>query len=239
MNETADATLLVCRQLRRTFIQGSQQIHALDGVSLDIGRGEFVCLSGPSGSGKTTLLNILGGLDRPDAGEVLLEGISLGGLSPSALAALRLRRIGFVFQAYNLVPVLSAEENVAFVMEVQGLPRTECHQRARAMLEAVGLPGHAGRRPAELSGGQQQRVAVARALASGPQLVLADEPTANLDSASAAQLMALFASLNARLGVTFVISTHDPRVMAYAARLITLEDGRVVDDQRQQPAAAG
>jgi putative ABC transport system ATP-binding protein len=232
-------SLIVCRALCRTFVQGGQQIHGLDELSLCIERGEFVCLSGPSGSGKTTLLNALGGLDRPDSGEVLIEGIALGGLSAGELAELRLHRIGFVFQAYNLVPVLSAVENVAFVMDVQGVPPAQSRARALAMLEEVGLPRHAGRRPAELSGGQQQRVAVARALVSGPQLVLADEPTANLDTQSAAQLMDLFADLNQRLGVTFVIATHDPRVMAYAARRITMEDGRIVSDVRQTPCPGG
>jgi len=223
-----------CRALCRTFTQGEAVIRALDQVDLDIGAGEFVCLSGPSGSGKTTLLNAIGGLDEPDSGAVTVGGERLDRLSRTALADLRLRRIGFVFQAYNLIPVLSARENVEFVMQVQGVPAGERRAVAGEVLAAVGLAGMEGRRPAQLSGGQQQRVAVARAIASRPDLVLADEPTANLDTRSAAQLMALFAELNRERGVTFVLATHDPRVMACARRLVRLRDGRVVADEAQE-----
>jgi putative ABC transport system ATP-binding protein len=226
-----------CRGVNRRFHQGEASIVALDAVDLDIAPGEFLSLSGPSGSGKTTLLNIIGGLDRPDSGEVSVEGRRLDQLSRGALADLRLRAIGFVFQAYNLVPVLTAEENVALVMQVQGMPAREHRERARAVLREVGLEDHASRRPSELSGGQQQRVAVARAIASGPRLILADEQTANLDSHSAAGLMALFARLNAEHGTTFVIATHDPRIIACTRRRIELVDGRIVADRAQEPQA--
>ncbi len=224
-----------CEAVCRTFRQGEAEIRALDEVSLSIEPGEFVCLSGPSGSGKTTLLNVIGGLDTPDSGAVSVGGQRLDTLSRGELAELRLRRIGFVFQAYNLIPVLSARENVEFVMQVQGVAAAARRAVALELLAAVGLSGLEGRRPAELSGGQQQRVAVARAIASEPALVLADEPTANLDSHSAAQLMDLFEDLNRERGITFVISTHDTRVMGYARRLVRMHDGRIVSDQAQTP----
>lgn len=227
--------IIVCRQLSRHFHQGESTIVALDDVDLDVAFGEFVSLSGPSGSGKTTLLNAIGGLDRPDKGQITVEGQRLDQLSSNALAKLRLHSIGFVFQAYNLIPVLTAEENVSFVMQVQGMSAAQRQERARAVLQEVGLNDHAGRRPSELSGGQQQRVAVARAIASGPRLVLADEPTANLDSHSAAELMALFTRLNEQHGITFVIATHDPRVMACTTRRMTMIDGRIETDRTQEP----
>ncbi len=226
-----------CRNLCKTFHQGGETIIALDQVCLDIPEGSFVCLSGPSGSGKTTLLNALGGLDTPDSGDITIGEQRLEGLSRGELADLRLHRIGFVFQSYNLITVLTARENVEFIMQVQGVPARERHRLATGVLAEVGLAGLEGRRPAELSGGQQQRVAVARAIATKPALVLADEPTANLDSHSAAQLMDLFVTLNRERGVTFVISTHDTRVMGYARRLIGMRDGRIVSDQQQQPHA--
>jgi putative ABC transport system ATP-binding protein len=224
-----------CRDLCKTFHQGEETIVALDHVCLDIAEGSFVCLSGPSGSGKTTLLNALGGLDTPDSGAITVGGRRVDLLSKSELADMRLNSIGFVFQAYNLIPVLSARENVEFVMQVQGVPARERHGIAAEMLAEVGLAGMEGRLPAELSGGQQQRVAVARAIASKPALVLADEPTANLDTRSAAQLMELFVELNTQREVTFVISTHDTRVMGYARRLISMRDGLIVGDEAQQP----
>ena len=227
---------IVCQDLCKTFEQGEQRITGLDRVSLSIEAGELLCLSGPSGSGKTTLLNALGGLDTPDSGSITLGGRRIDQLSRGALADLRLREIGFVFQAYNLIPVLSARENVEFVMQVQGVAPAQRRDRADAVLAEVGLAGLEDRRPAEMSGGQQQRVAVARAIASEPQLVLADEPTANLDSHSATQLMELFQTLNRERGVTFVLATHDTRVMAYARRLIRMEDGRIIEDVTQQPA---
>ena len=228
---------IACRALCKTFHQGEETITALDHVSLDIEEGAFVCLSGPSGSGKTTLLNALGGLDTPDSGEITVGGQRLDGLSRGELADLRLHKMGFVFQAYNLISVLTARENVEFIMQVQGVPAARRREVATRVLAEVGLAGLEGRRPAELSGGQQQRVAVARAIANKPALVLADEPTANLDSHSAAQLMDLFVTLNKDRGVTFVISTHDARVMGYARRLIGLRDGLVVSDEQQQPHA--
>ncbi len=228
---------IACRALCKTFHQGEETINALDHVSLDIGEGSFVCLFGPSGSGKTTLLNALGGLDTPDSGEITIGGQRLDGLSRGELADMRLHNIGFVFQAYNLISVLTARENVEFIMQVQGVPAAQRRALATQVLAEVGLAGLEGRRPAELSGGQQQRVAVARAIASKPALILADEPTANLDSHSAAQLMDLFVTLNAERGVTFVISTHDARVMGYARRLIGMRDGLVVSDEQQQPHA--
>jgi putative ABC transport system ATP-binding protein len=225
-----------CRDLCKTFHQGEEIITALDHVSLDIAEGAFVCLSGPSGSGKTTLLNALGGLDTPDSGEVVVGDQRLDRMSRGELADLRLNHIGFVFQAYNLIPVLSAQENVEFIMQVQGVPARERHAVATQILAEVGLAGMEGRRPSELSGGQQQRVAVARAIATSPALVLADEPTANLDTRSASQLMDLFVMLNEERGVTFILSTHDVRIMGYARRLIGMRDGRIVSDEQQQPS---
>ncbi len=200
---------------------------ALNGVDLAIEEGEFTALSGPSGSGKTTLLNVFGALDTPTEGEVHLDGERLSDLSPAALSDLRLRKLGFVFQAYNLIPVLTAGENVEFVMELQGVPAADRRKRAEELLRDVGLEGMADKRPLEMSGGQQQRVAVARAIASHPRVVLADEPTANLDSATAGTLRDLMARLNEERGVTFLFSTHDPRVMERARRIVRVVDGRV------------
>ncbi|SMF29149.1 putative ABC transport system ATP-binding protein [Alteromonadaceae bacterium Bs31] len=226
-------TAISCKDLCKTFHQGDATITGLDHVSIEIESGEFVCLSGPSGSGKTTLLNAMGGLDTPDSGEITLAGQPVHSLSKSALAEMRLHNIGFVFQAYNLVPVLSASENIEFVMQVQGVDKKERAKRVSETLEEVGLAGLGDRLPAQLSGGQQQRVAVARAIACSPELVLADEPTANLDSKTADQLMALFEQLNETRKVTFVIATHDQRVMAHCKRLVRLEDGKIVSDELQ------
>jgi putative ABC transport system ATP-binding protein len=200
-------------------------------VDLEIPRGQFVTLAGPSGSGKTTLLNLVGGLDQPSAGAITLAGRRLDRLSPAELADLRLQSVGFVFQAYNLIPVLTARENVEFVMELQGVSGGRRHALSREILGEVGLDGMADRRPAELSGGQQQRVAVARAIVSRPAVVLADEPTANLDSQTARELVELMRALNEKHGTTFLISTHDPMVMELAPRRIGLRDGRIVDDR--------
>jgi len=226
---------IVCRDLCRTYHQGEAVITALDHVSLEMDEGAFACLSGPSGSGKTTLLNVMGGLDTPDSGEITVAGRRVDQLSRGERADMRLHTIGFVFQSYNLIPVLSARENVEFVMQVQGVPARQRRALADQVLAEVGLAGMEDRRPGELSGGQQQRVAVARAIASKPALVLADEPTANLDTRSAAQLMDLFVALNRDRGVTFVLSTHDVRVMGYARRLIRMRDGRIVGDEQQEP----
>lgn len=221
---------VVCRKVSKVFRQGEIEVPALSDVDLDIAAGDFVCLSGPSGSGKTTLLNLIGGLDVPTTGEISVAGMRVDQMDKSQLAEMRLRHLGFVFQAYNLIPVLTAQENVEFVMQLQGVPKAERAQRAREILGEVGLAGMEGRRPAELSGGQQQRVAVARAIVSSPNLVLADEPTANLDSQTAEKLLSLMQRINREHGVTLLVSTHDPMVMAHARRLIKLHDGRIVDD---------
>jgi putative ABC transport system ATP-binding protein len=229
-------TAVRCIDLCKTYRQGDVDIKALDHVNLEIPESGFVCLSAPSGGGKTTLLNAIGGLDKPDSGEVWVAGRRIDNLSRGELAKLRLNEIGFVFQAYNLIPVLTARENVEFVMQVQGVASAERGEKALAILEEVGLEGLEDRRPADMSGGQQQRVAVARAIVSQPALVLADEPTANLDSVTADGLMELFRELNERHGTTFVIATHDKRVMSYAKRLVRMLDGRIVDDVRQDAA---
>ncbi len=229
-------TTVRCKDLCKTYRQGDQDVKALDHVSLEIDRGGFVCLSAPSGGGKTTLLNAIGGLDIPDSGEVWIDEQRIDTLSKGELAELRLARIGFVFQAYNLIPVLTARENVEFVMQIQGVTASERKSRSTEILSEVGLAGLEDRRPAEMSGGQQQRVAVARAIASRPALVLADEPTANLDSHTSDELMELFVSLNRIHDTTFVIATHDQRVMGYAKRLIKMLDGRIIDDIRQHAA---
>ena len=225
-----------CIDLCKTYRQGEIEVKGLDHVSLEIDEGGFVCLSAPSGGGKTTLLNSIGGLDRPDSGEIWIAGKRIDNLGKGELARMRLSHIGFVFQAYNLIPVLTARENVEFVMQVQGVAAAERRERSLAILEEVGLAGLGDRRPAQMSGGQQQRVAVARAIVSRPALVLADEPTANLDSHTSDQLMELFVELNTRHETTFVIATHDQRVMEYARRLIRMLDGRIVDDIRQEAA---
>ena len=225
-----------CVDLCKTYRQGDEDIKALDHVSIDIEQGGFVCLSAPSGGGKTTLLNAIGGLDMPDSGEVWVADQRIDQLSKNDLAELRLSSIGFVFQAYNLIPVLTAQENIEFVMQVQGVPAAERREKSMAILEEVGLQGLEDRRPAEMSGGQQQRVAVARAIVSRPALVLADEPTANLDSKTSDELMALFTELNEHHNTTFVIATHDQRVMGYAKRLVRMLDGRIVDDIKQDAA---
>jgi putative ABC transport system ATP-binding protein len=229
-------TAVRCVDLCKTYRQGDQDIKALDHVSIEIAKGGFVCLSAPSGGGKTTLLNAIGGLDIPDSGEVYVEGRRIDNLSKGELADLRLQHIGFVFQAYNLIPVLTARENVEFVMQVQGMPAAERGDKSMAILEEVGLHGLEDRRPAEMSGGQQQRVAVARAIVSRPALILADEPTANLDSKTSDELMELFKQLNEHHNTTFVIATHDRRVMGYAKRLVRMLDGRIVEDLDRRAA---
>ncbi|MDH3545776.1 MAG: ABC transporter ATP-binding protein [Gammaproteobacteria bacterium] len=229
-------TAVRCVDLCKTYYQGEEAIKALDHVSIEIAEGGFVCLSAPSGGGKTTLLNAIGGLDKPDSGEVYIAGRRIDNLSKGELAELRLHRIGFVFQAFNLIPVLTAQENVEFVMQVQGVPAARRGKLALDILEEVGIGGLEDRLPADMSGGQQQRVAVARAIVSQPALVLADEPTANLDSKTADGLMELFRHLNEHHKTTFVIATHDKRVMSYAKRLIRMLDGRIVGDIEQDAA---
>ena len=226
-------TSIVCKNLCKTFQQGDEIITGLDHVSISIAESDFVCLSGPSGSGKTTLLNAMGGLDAPDSGEIYVGETRIDQLSKGQLADMRLNSIGFVFQAYNLIPVLTARENVEFVMQIQGVPADQRSSHSFKILKEVGLEGMEDRRPAQLSGGQQQRVAVARAIVSQPTLVLADEPTANLDTVTSSQLMDLFVELNIKRKITFVIATHDRRVMKYANRLIKMVDGKIISDQAQ------
>lgn len=223
-------SLLAVNNLKKVFTQGSADVLALKGVDLTVEAGEFAALVGPSGSGKTTLLNLIGALDVPTEGEVQVNGTALQALSARERATFRLMEIGFVFQAYNLVPVLSALENVELIMTLQGYPAGTARERAEKYLAWVGLKNEMNRRPNALSGGQQQRVAVARALAPEPKLVLADEPTANLDAANATGLLDIMHQLCREQNTTFIFSTHDPRVMARAERIITLEDGSIVDD---------
>ncbi len=224
-------SIVICRQLSKRYGEGETAVHALREVDLDIRPGEFVSLSGPSGSGKTTLLNHIGGLDQPTSGEVTVDGQRLDRLDKGALADLRLQKIGFIFQAYNLIPVLSAYENVEFILQLQGVSAGKRRERAREMLAEVGLEALGDRRPGELSGGQQQRVAVARAMASVPSIVLADEPSANLDSAATDDLLALMSHLNESHGTTFCIASHDPRVIDYTRRRIRMRDGRIEADE--------
>jgi putative ABC transport system ATP-binding protein len=223
--------IVVCEKVSKTYHVDHISVPALDQVDLEIPRGQFVTLAGPSGSGKTTLLNLVGGLDQPSGGTITLDGRRIDQLSSNELADFRLERVGFVFQAYNLIPVLTARENVEFVMELQGVSAEKRHELSSEILAEVGLSGMEDRRPAELSGGQQQRVAVARAILSHPSIVLADEPTANLDSKTASELVELMLRLNEKYQSTFLISTHDPMVMDLAPRKISLRDGRIVDDQ--------
>jgi len=223
-----------CSDVRKTYRQGEVEVHALNGVTLSIAEGSFVALAGPSGSGKTTMLNLIGGLDLPTSGKIVVDGNDYAKMDQSELASLRLHKVGFVFQAYNLIPVLSAIENVEFVMLLQGVPTNDRRERARAILNEVGLEDKYDRRPSELSGGQQQRVAVARAIVSNPAIVLADEPTANLDSKTGEGLLIMMKKMNERKNVTFIFSTHDKMVMSYARRLILIKDGCVVDEQNKE-----
>ncbi|NNL75547.1 MAG: ABC transporter ATP-binding protein [Desulfobacterales bacterium] len=222
--------IVECINVQKTYLQGQIEVHALKDITLSIPKGEFLAVAGPSGSGKTTLLNLVGGLDLFDSGSIIVDGNAFDQMSQSQLAKLRLHKVGFVFQAYNLIPVLSAIENVEFVMLLQGVPANERRARAKAILDDVGLEGKYDRRPSELSGGQQQRVAVARAIVSNPSIVLADEPTANLDSKTGDGLLEMMRRMNADKHVTFIFSTHDEMVMEYARRLILIKDGRLADD---------
>jgi putative ABC transport system ATP-binding protein len=218
------------KNARKVYDEDEMAVNAIDGVTLSFEEAEFAAIVGPSGSGKTTLLNLIGGLDLPTDGEIIIAGTNLASLKPSELIDFRLNNIGFVFQSYNLVPVLTAKENVEFIMSLQKWPKHDRESRSDELLEEVGLFERKNSRPAKLSGGQQQRVAVARALASRPKFVLADEPTANLDSKSASTLLGIMEKLNHGEKITFIFSTHDPRVVKMAHRVITLEDGKVVSD---------
>jgi putative ABC transport system ATP-binding protein len=229
MSDADDAAVLL-EDVTRVYQQGQVQVHALRGLTLAVKKGEFTAVCGPSGSGKTTMLNIVGALDRPTSGRVMLEGRDLSQLSRRDRSLVRRDRIGFVFQAYNLVPVLSAYENAELVLWAQGVEFEKRRERVMALLAEVGLEGMEGRMPSELSGGQQQRVAIARAIAPEPAVVLADEPTANVDSETADRLLGIMEKLNLEHGVTFIFSTHDPRVMERARRLVRLVDGTVDSD---------
>jgi putative ABC transport system ATP-binding protein len=218
-------------QLFKTYNPDTIPVHALQGVDIQINKGEFTAIVGPSGSGKTTLLNIIGGLDQPTSGSIVIAGQDISKLSGNELIDFRKNHIGFVFQSYNLIPVLTAYENTEFVMLLQGRPEAERRERVTELLKSVGLGDNMNRRPAQLSGGQQQRVAVARALAPRPDFILADEPTANLDSQSANNLLDIMTRLNRDEEMTFVFSTHDQRVIDRARRVILLEDGLIVEDR--------
>ena len=232
----AAVAILEARGVAKTYVTRGVATPALNGVDLSIGEGEFTALAGPSGSGKTTLLNLFGALDEPTRGDVLLDGERLAGLSPARLSQLRLHKLGFVFQAYNLIPVLTARENVEFVLQLQEIPPAQRRARSDELLREVELLEFADKRPLEMSGGQQQRVAVARSIASRPRIVLADEPTANLGSATAGRLLDLMARLNRDRGVTFLFLTHDTLVMEKARRVVRLKDGEVVADERNSTA---
>jgi len=228
------APLAVSAQnLSRVYQQGAVQVHALQGVDIDIERGEFTALAGASGSGKSTLLNLIGCLDTPTTGELSLDGSPTAGLSRAHAAAFRLAHIGFVFQAYNLVPVLTAYENAEFTLYLRGMPASERRARVEPLLQRVGLGDLMNRRPHEMSGGQQQRVAVVRAIAPHPSVVLADEPTANLDSTSSSELIDLMEELNREHHITFIFASHDPMVLDRARRVVRLRDGHIVDEERR------
>jgi len=219
-------------EVYKTYHDTEVAVKAVNGVTLSFDKGDFAVIVGPSGSGKTTLLNLIGGLDQPTGGEIIVAGHRLSELKPSELIDFRMEHVGFVFQSYNLIPVLTAAENVGFIMNLQRWPKEKRKARTDEMLASVGLSERHNSRPSQLSGGQQQRVAVARALAPRPEFILADEPTANLDTKSAESLLDIMEKLNQEEQMTFIFSTHDVRVMKRARRVITLEDGRVVSDER-------
>ncbi|MEK9587889.1 MAG: ABC transporter ATP-binding protein [Gammaproteobacteria bacterium] len=229
--QETDTPVIYTDQVVRRFGEGAALVTAVGGVSLTVERGEFAALVGPSGSGKSTLLNLIGGLDEPDEGHIALAGMNLTSMSSAEMSDFRRDHIGFIFQSYNLIPVLSAAENIEYIMLLQGLAARDRRKRVDEMLKMVGLDGLGHRRPAELSGGQQQRVAVARAMASSPDIILADEPTANLDSKTGVALLETMRELNENEGVTFLFSTHDQKIIERARRLVWLEDGMVTKDE--------
>ena len=222
--------MIETEKLKKTYKQGSLKVKAVDNVNLKISDGEFTAIVGPSGSGKTTLLNCIGGLDNPTSGKVIIDGELISSYSSDKMIKFRLNNIGFVFQSYNLIPVLTAKENIEMVMLMQGYNKQDMEKRSSDLLNEVGMGDMSKRRPAELSGGQQQRVAVARSLASKPKFILADEPTANLDSKSTAKLLDIMSRLNKQENITFIFSTHDQRVIDRARRVVTLEDGKIIKD---------
>ena len=219
------------KSLTKIYNSSEVKVTAVNGIDIDFKQGEFTAVVGPSGSGKTTFLNMLGGLDRPTSGSVVIGGVNIWNLSPRKLIEFRMNNIGFVFQSYNLIPVLTAGENVEFIMQLQGKPKRERQKRTRELLESVGIGDRINSRPSRLSGGQQQRVAVARALASSPEFILADEPTANLDSHSTTSLLELMSQMNKKFNTTFIFATHDQRVMDKARRIVTIEDGKILKDE--------
>ncbi len=232
------SNVIELKDLTKIYNPTGIAVQALKGISLSIEEGEFTVVVGPSGSGKTTLLNMIGGLDQPTEGNVTIDGMDISRMRPDEMIEFRLNHIGFVFQSFNLIPVLTAKENVEFIMLLQNIPKAERDKRAIEILDEVGLKDRLQSTPSELSGGQQQRVAVARALASHPSFVLADEPTANLDSAAAESLLEIMEHLNHEHGMTFLFSTHDPRVMKRAHRILTLEDGLITADHKIDPHAS-
>ena len=223
-------TVIEIKNLQKVYSDSEIKVNAIRGIDLKIEQAEFTTIVGPSGSGKTTLLNLIGGLDKPTEGDIIIDGINLSHLKSSELIDFRLKNVGFVFQAYNLIPVLTARENIEFIMQLQGVGRIERARRAIELLESVGLAERQDSRPGKMSGGEQQRVAVARAIASRPKFILADEPTANLDSKSTENLLDIMERLNKEANITFIFSTHDARVVNKAHRVITVEDGRVISD---------
>jgi putative ABC transport system ATP-binding protein len=234
MNDIKQTPVVELKDVTRTYRQGDVDVNALRGVTLTINKGEFTAVCGPSGSGKTTILNIIGALDLVSSGKVSVEGHDLSTLSRRELSIIRRDRIGFVFQSYNLIPVLTAYENAEIVMSLQGIAADERRNRVMDLLSEVGLEGMEHRKPHQLSGGQQQRIAIARAIAANPAVILADEPTANVDSDTADKLLDIMEELNRNRGVTFIFSTHDPKVMDRARRIIRLVDGRVVIDENRK-----
>jgi putative ABC transport system ATP-binding protein len=233
MNDKEKASFIWIKDLRKTYLMGRQEVHALDGVDLEIEQGTFNVVMGPSGSGKSTLLYLIGGLDRPTAGRIVVEGQFIDSMDENQLARFRRRTVGFVFQSFNLVPTMTALENVAFPTQFAALPRRQQQRRAGELLERVGLGDRANHRPTELSGGQQQRVAIARALANNPQLILADEPTGNLDTTSGYSIMQLLSELHLN-GCTVVVVTHDTRMSRFSTHIYYLLDGRTVDERNYQ-----
>ncbi|MFF2659879.1 ABC transporter ATP-binding protein [Kitasatospora sp. NPDC058032] len=236
---TATAPMVTVTDVHRSFGTGERAVHALRGVSFTIGRGELTALKGRSGSGKTTLLNLVGGLDSPSGGTITLDGTDLGGLDEDGRLALRRDRLGFVFQSFGLLPVLTAAENVGVPMRLRKVPAAQREERARDLLALVGLADHANQRPGELSGGQQQRVAVARALANEPDLIIADEPTGQLDSETGRSIMELLRAVVRSEGVTILVATHDPNLMELADRVVELRDGRIVEEAPAAEAPVG
>jgi putative ABC transport system ATP-binding protein len=234
MKDRNDKDVIAAEELKKVYSNGGVPVPAICGIDLTIKTGEFTAIVGPSGSGKTTLLNIISGLDFPTEGKVWLNGKLISSMSGNELSDFRRDNIGFIFQAYNLIPVLSVEENIEYIMLLQGVPKNQRHERVERILNDVGLAGFTDRLPTLLSGGQQQRVAIARAMVSNPALILADEPTANLDSKTGAELLDMMRELNRKSGMTFIFSTHDKMIMERAKRLITLKDGKIESDETRQ-----